>query len=71
MPQFDFTTLFSVTFSFFIFWVTYYSFFSISLFSEVLVISKFRSKVNHQGSKIILKDLYAPILFLYKGLVKP
>ena len=69
MPQFDSTTLFSVTFSVAICWAIYYSFFSINLLSEVIIVSKFRTKLSEVGTKR-LKNLELPGIFIYKKLVK-
>ena len=69
MPQFDFTTIFSVTFSAAIGWAIYYSFFSIKLLSEVTILSKFRTKLSEVGTES-LKNLELPVIFIYKKLIK-
>ena len=69
MPQFDFTTLFSVTVSVGLCWAVYYSFFSITLLSDIVVLTKFRGKVYAQNLQKSLKGVVLPSIFLYKSLV--
>ena len=70
MPQFDFTTLFSVTISVAICWSVYYSFFSVNLLSEIVVLSKFRTKLSETGVNSSIKNLSLPSVFIYKSIVK-
>ena len=70
MPQFDFTTLFSVTASVGLCWAVYYSFFSVNLLSEIVMLAKFRTKLSEQNSSNALNNVSLPGVFLYKNLVK-
>lgn len=70
MPQFDFTTIFSVIASVGLCWGVYYSFFSINLLSEVAILNKFRNKLYKQNTFNKIKNVVLPSIFLYKVLVK-
>ena len=70
MPQFDYTTLFSVTASVGLCWAVYYSFFSITLLSEIIILAKFRTKLSEQSFASNLNNVSLPGIFLYKNLIK-
>jgi len=66
MPQFDFATLFSVTASLTISCYMYYSFFSLNLLPEILILSKFRTKAASKASKLIVTEISLPNFLVYK-----
>ena len=67
MPQFDFVLLFSITFSLYVCWIVYYSFFSLTLFSEILIIAKFRAKLSNLLAIKGLNKVSLPSFFLYRN----
>ena len=70
MPQFDFTTISVVTTSVCLCVSISYSFFSILLLSEIVILSKFRNKLSGKNTKNLLNDVSIPGVLVYKSIVK-
>ena len=70
MPQFDFSTLFTVLFSLLICSFFYYSFIALNLMPEIISIAKFRVKSLLKENSSNLSNLFLPNLASYSKAVK-
>ena len=70
MPQIDVTTLSVIIISSWLSTLMYYNLFSINILSEVVTLSKFRSKIVKVNSGDNLRSSFIPTILTYQNIIK-